>query len=49
MRILITVDFEDDLHLRLKIQCAKKGIHITDLIRRLAAEYVKKVKKKPKR
>jgi hypothetical protein len=45
----ITVDFEDDLHLKLKIQCAKDGIHITELIRQLAAEYVEKAEKRPKK
>jgi len=42
----ITVDFEDELHLRLKIRCAQEGIPITDLIRRLVGEYVEKVEKK---
>jgi predicted DNA binding CopG/RHH family protein len=41
----ITVDFEDALHLKLKIQCAKEGIPITDLIRRLVEQYLKAEKK----
>jgi hypothetical protein len=44
----ITVDFEDSFHLKLKIQCAKEGIPITDLIRRLVEEYILKVEKKQK-
>jgi hypothetical protein len=42
----VTVDFDDELHLRLKIQCAKEGIHITELFRKLTEEYLEKVEKK---
>jgi len=44
----ITVDFEDSFHLKLKIQCAKEGIPITDLIRRLVEEYLSIIEKKSK-
>jgi hypothetical protein len=36
----ITVDFEDDIHLKLKIRCAQENVPITDLIRRLVNEYL---------
>ncbi|MBZ5500543.1 MAG: hypothetical protein LAP85_29480 [Acidobacteriia bacterium] len=42
----ITVDFEDGLHLKLKIQCATEGIPITDLIRRLVEKYLENTEKK---
>jgi hypothetical protein len=45
----ITVDFEDELHLKLKIQCAKESTPITDLIRRLVMEYLEKAEKKLKK
>jgi hypothetical protein len=45
----ITVDFEDELHLKLKIQCAKESTPITDLIRRLVLEYLEKAEKKLKK
>jgi hypothetical protein len=45
----ITVDFKDDFHLKLKIQCAKEGIPITDLLRRLSAEYLERAEKKRKK
>jgi hypothetical protein len=44
----ITVDFEDDIHLRLKIRCAQENVPISELIRRLVDEYLTKAEKKPK-
>lgn len=42
----ITVDFEDSLHLKLKIQCAKQGVAISDLVRWLVEQYLSKIEKK---
>jgi hypothetical protein len=46
----ITVDLEDNLHLKVKIYCAQQNLHITDFIRKLVGEHMEKVeKRKPKK
>jgi len=44
----ITVDFEDDIHLKLKIRCAQENVPISELIRRLVNEHLAKAEKKTK-
>lgn len=44
----ITVDFEDDIHLKLKIRCAQENVPISELIRRLVNEHLAKTEKKIK-
>ena len=36
----------DDLHLKLKLQCVSEGIHMAELLRRLAEDYLAKADKK---
>jgi ParG len=45
----VTVDFQDELHMRLKIQCVRDDLRLTELIRRLAEEHLAKVEKRPDR
>ena len=42
----ITLDMPDDLHFKLKLQCVTEGIHMAELLRRLAADYLAKADKK---
>jgi hypothetical protein len=36
----------DDLHLKLKLQCVSEGIHMAELLRKLAEDYLAKADKK---
>jgi hypothetical protein len=45
----ITLDMPDDLHLKLKLQCVSEGIHMAELLRRLAEDYLAKADKKIER
>jgi len=36
----------DDLHLKLKLQCVSEGIHMAELLRRLAEHYLAKADRK---
>ena len=42
----ITLDLSDDLHLKLKLQCVSEGIHMAELLRRLAEDYLAKADKR---
>ena len=42
----LTVDLSDDVHKRLKIYCATEGLDMTEVLRKLIEEHLRKVEKK---
>jgi len=45
----LTVDLPDELHTRLKVQTAMTGKDMSEVVRKLIADYLKKVRGKAKR
>ncbi len=45
----ITVDLEEALYRRLKIQCVLEDTHITDIVRKLLVEYLDKTGEETKK
>ncbi len=44
----LTVDLPDELHMKLKVQCAMQVKDMSEVVRKLIADYLKKVEGKAK-
>jgi predicted DNA-binding protein len=45
----LNVHLSDEFHKRFKITCVQEGKDMAEVVRKLIADYVEKVEKKPKR
>ena len=44
----LTIDLPDELHMRLKVQCAMQATDMSEVIRKLIVDYLMKVEGKTK-
>jgi len=44
----LTIDLPEELHMRLKVQCAMQGKDMSEVVRKLIADYLQKVERKTK-
>jgi len=42
-----TLDLTEELHKKLRVHCAIEGVDMSEVIRKLIADYLEKVEKKP--
>jgi metal-responsive CopG/Arc/MetJ family transcriptional regulator len=45
----LAVDLPEELHKRLKVSCAQKGVRVSDVVRKLVEDYLEKEGKKTKK